>query len=59
MYRQHDTDGSGHIGFAEFEKLHSFLTNMQQSFLYFDRDRGGSLSEAEVHEAVRHAGENC
>lgn len=56
LCRQHDADGSGFISYPEFEELHGFLTNMQQSFLYFDRDRGGSLSQPEVYEALQHAG---
>lgn len=55
-HRLHDADATGCISFQEFERLHEFLTSMQQSFSYFDQDKGGSLSLDEVCRAVTHAG---
>eukprot|EP01023_Acetabularia_acetabulum_P025367 TRINITY_DN2428_c1_g1_i1.p2 TRINITY_DN2428_c1_g1~~TRINITY_DN2428_c1_g1_i1.p2 ORF type:complete len:169 (+),score=12.78 TRINITY_DN2428_c1_g1_i1:178-684(+) len=55
MIRIHDRDNNGTISFAEFERLHQFLINMQNSFRYFDRDNSGELSLAEVHQALLHA----
>jgi len=40
----------------EFAKLHSFLTSVQQSFTYFDRDRSNTLEINEVLQALKHAG---
>jgi Ca2+-binding EF-hand superfamily protein len=56
--RIHDRDGSGTITFDEFERLHDFLTNVQTSFEYFDRDHNGTLSYEEIHLALSHAGYN-
>lgn len=42
----------------EFAKLHSFLTSVQSSFFYFDRDGGKTLDLNEVLQALRHAGEH-
>ncbi|GMH32464.1 hypothetical protein BSKO_00298 [Bryopsis sp. KO-2023] len=58
MIRLHDADHTGTISYTEFEQLHAFLMNMQQSFQYFDQDRGGSLSRDEVFRAISHAGFN-
>ncbi|PRW44941.1 Coiled-coil domain-containing 40 isoform C [Chlorella sorokiniana] len=56
MMRLHDRDGSGHISFEEFEKLHIWLSNISQSFRHFDADRGGTLDKGEAGKAVAHAG---
>lgn len=56
IIRVHDTSGSGTITFAEFGRLHEFLTNVQQSFEFFDKDCTGSLSFEEVSNALQHAG---
>ncbi|CAD7704399.1 unnamed protein product [Ostreobium quekettii] len=56
MIRVHDQNRSGAIDFAEFKNLHEFLVSMQNSFNYFDRDRGGTLSPDEIYQAVSHAG---
>jgi hypothetical protein len=41
----------------EFAKLHSFLTSVQSSFFYFDKDRSRTLELSEVLQALKHAGE--
>ena len=56
MIRVHDTNGRGEIDLEEFRKLHNFLVDMQNSFTYFDRDRGGTLTPDELYQAVTHAG---
>lgn len=56
MIRLHDRDQTGSISFAEFESLHLFLTNMRQSFQFFDADRSGQLDLNEIHQAVTRAG---
>jgi len=58
MIRVHDTSGRGEIDFEEFRKLHNFLVNMQNSFTFFDKDRGGTLTPDELFQAVAHAGFN-
>jgi len=40
----------------EFAKLHSFLTSVQSSFIYFDQDRSRTLEFNEVLQALKHAG---
>ena len=57
IIRIHDRDGSGSITLDEFEKLHDFLSNIQTSFEYFDKDRNGTLSYDEIHMALTHAGD--
>lgn len=56
MIKIHDVDSTGCISFQEFERLHDFLTTMQQTFSYFDQDKGGSLSLDEIYRAMTHAG---
>lgn len=56
IIRIHDRRNSGTISFEEFAKLHEFLTNVQQSFEYFDQDRSNSLSYDEIYNALTHAG---
>jgi hypothetical protein len=51
-----DTGGARKLSFAEFERLHAFLLNVQRSFAQFDADRSGSLSTAEVTSALGQAG---
>eukprot|EP01024_Parvocaulis_polyphysoides_P012778 TRINITY_DN1475_c0_g1_i1.p1 TRINITY_DN1475_c0_g1~~TRINITY_DN1475_c0_g1_i1.p1 ORF type:complete len:197 (-),score=5.42 TRINITY_DN1475_c0_g1_i1:371-877(-) len=58
MIRIHDRDAGGTISFEEFVKLHTFLITMQNSFQFFDADRSGELSLAEVHQALLQAGFN-
>lgn len=57
LHRVHDRNNSGTIDFTEFRRLHEFLVDMQNSFNYFDRDRGGTLTPDEVYSAVVNAGE--
>jgi Ca2+-binding EF-hand superfamily protein len=56
IIRIHDKTGSGTITFEEFGKLHEFLTNVQQSFEFFDKDRSNSLNYEEISNALQHAG---
>ncbi|KAI8476982.1 MAG: EF-hand [Monoraphidium minutum] len=56
IIRIHDKSNSGVITFPEFAKLHEFLTNVQQSFDFFDQDRTNSLSLEEISNALSHAG---
>jgi len=56
MVRVHDTSGAGEINLEEFRRLHHFLVTMQNSFNYFDKDRGGTLTPDEIYQAVSHAG---
>eukprot|EP00878_Enallax_costatus_P011154 GHUV01011648.1.p1 GENE.GHUV01011648.1~~GHUV01011648.1.p1 ORF type:complete len:111 (+),score=35.27 GHUV01011648.1:306-638(+) len=56
IIRIHDKTGSGTITFDEFGKLHEFLTNVQQSFEFFDKDRSNSLNYEEISNALQHAG---
>lgn len=56
MIRIHDSDRSGTINFAEFQRLHVFLTNMQKSYQHFDNDHNGELDEREIQQALQHAG---
>jgi len=46
-----------HTHVQEFAKLHSFLTSVQSSFFYFDKDRSRTLELSEVLQALKHAGE--
>lgn len=56
IIRIHDKSGSSTITFDEFGRLHEFLTNVQQSFEFFDRDRSNSLNYEEIRSALQHAG---
>lgn len=56
IIRIHDRANSGAIGFDEFVKLHVFLSQVQQSFEYFDADRSNSLDYDEISSALAHAG---
>lgn len=56
MIRVHDSNGRGEIDLEEFRRLHNFLVNMQNSFNFFDKDRGGTLTPDELFQAVVHAG---
>lgn len=56
MIRVHDPTGRGEIDLQEFQQLHHFLVSMQNSFTYFDRDRGGTLTPDELYQAIIHAG---
>lgn len=54
--RAFDRNSNGTIDFHEFQGLHAFLINMQNSFTHFDMDRSGKLTVEEVQRAVEHAG---
>eukprot|EP00775_Hariotina_reticulata_P010919 gene10918-11074_t len=56
IIRIHDKTGSGSISFEEFGQLHEFLTNVQQSFEFFDKDRSNTLNYDEISCALQHAG---
>jgi Ca2+-binding EF-hand superfamily protein len=56
IIRIHDRTGKGAIAFPDFSRLHEFLTNVQHSFEYFDKDKSGSLSYDEIFAALQHAG---
>jgi len=56
MIRAFDTDNSRTLGYDEFQRLHFFLVNVQNSFQTFDRDRSGKLTPDEVLQALRQAG---
>ncbi|GAB4818300.1 hypothetical protein N2152v2_005346 [Parachlorella kessleri] len=52
----HDRDGSGTIGFDEFQALHQWIVNTQNAFMMYDRDRSGYLSGDEVFQGLTYAG---
>ncbi|KIZ05567.1 Sorcin [Monoraphidium neglectum] len=56
MVRAFDQNATRTLNFEEFQRLHFFLVNVQQSFRSFDRDNNGSLSQDEVMNALRQAG---
>ncbi|GBF97054.1 hypothetical protein Rsub_09527 [Raphidocelis subcapitata] len=56
MVRAFDTNGTRTLAFDEFQRLHNFLVNVQQSFHTFDKDRSGRLSTDEVNSALKQAG---
>eukprot|EP00879_Flechtneria_rotunda_P033938 GHRR01037853.1.p1 GENE.GHRR01037853.1~~GHRR01037853.1.p1 ORF type:complete len:129 (-),score=20.24 GHRR01037853.1:216-602(-) len=58
MVRAFDTSNARSLGYEEFQRLHIFLVNVQNSFQTFDRDRSGKLTPDEVTNALRQAGEH-
>eukprot|EP00879_Flechtneria_rotunda_P002386 GHRR01002582.1.p1 GENE.GHRR01002582.1~~GHRR01002582.1.p1 ORF type:complete len:169 (+),score=42.16 GHRR01002582.1:192-698(+) len=58
MVRAFDTSNARSLGYEEFQRLHIFLVNVQNSFQTFDRDRSGKLTPDEVTNALRQAGFN-
>jgi Ca2+-binding EF-hand superfamily protein len=56
IIRIHDRTSRGAISFPDFARLHDFLSNVQHSFEYFDKDKSGSLSYDEIFAALQHAG---
>ncbi|PNW85918.1 hypothetical protein CHLRE_03g200050v5 [Chlamydomonas reinhardtii] len=56
MIRAFDTRGRRRLSFPEFQRLHEFLVNIQNSFAYFDADRSRTLQTNEVQQALNHAG---
>ncbi|KAJ7582613.1 hypothetical protein C8J56DRAFT_955252 [Mycena floridula] len=51
-----DTDRSGTINFNEFAGLWKYISDWQNVFRHFDRDRSGSIEGAELAEALRSFG---
>eukprot|EP00884_Botryococcus_braunii_P016618 jgi/Botrbrau1/363/Bobra.110_2s0020.1 len=56
MIRVHDPDRSGTISYAEFERLHTFLTSQMQHFQDLDMNKDGQLSSTEVMRALGQTG---
>jgi Ca2+-binding EF-hand superfamily protein len=54
--RAFDTRGKQKLNLQEFTRLHTFLTSIQATFVYFDRDRSQTLQSSEVIAALKHAG---
>ncbi len=54
--RAFDTRGRRRLSLPEFQRLHEFLLNIQNSFSYFDADRNRTLQTNEVQQALQHAG---
>ncbi|KAF4614904.1 hypothetical protein D9613_002917 [Agrocybe pediades] len=53
-----DTDRSGTINFTEFAGLWKYISDWQNVFRHFDRDRSGSIEGRELAEALRSFGYN-
>ncbi|KDQ60652.1 hypothetical protein JAAARDRAFT_55382 [Jaapia argillacea MUCL 33604] len=53
-----DTDRSGSIGFNEFSGLWKYISDWQNVFKHFDKDRSGSIDGYELAEALRSFGYN-
>ncbi|KAI0928818.1 hypothetical protein AcW1_005948 [Taiwanofungus camphoratus] len=53
-----DTDRSGTIGFSEFSGLWKYISDWQDVFRHFDKDRSGSIDGYELAEALRSFGYN-
>ncbi|KAF7789542.1 hypothetical protein EIP86_000488 [Pleurotus ostreatoroseus] len=53
-----DTDRSGTIGFSEFAGLWKYISDWQNVFRHFDRDRSGSIDGHELADALRNFGYN-
>jgi len=53
-----DTDRNGSIGFQEFSGLWKYISDWQNVFRHFDRDRSGSIEGNELAEALRSFGYN-
>jgi Ca2+-binding EF-hand superfamily protein len=51
-----DTDRSGTINFTEFAGLWKYISDWQNVFRHFDRDRSGSIEGRELSEALRSFG---
>jgi Ca2+-binding EF-hand superfamily protein len=56
-HRAFDAQGRRSLDFTAFQHLHYFLVNVQNSFTTFDRDRSGRLSQDELLNALKQAGE--
>jgi len=53
-----DTDRSGTINFTEFAGLWKYISDWQNVFRHFDRDRSGSIDGREMSDALRSFGYN-
>ncbi|KAH6918733.1 apoptosis-linked protein [Coprinopsis sp. MPI-PUGE-AT-0042] len=53
-----DSDRSGTINFTEFSGLWKYISDWQNVFRHFDRDRSGSIEGHELSEALRSFGYN-
>ncbi|KAF8969911.1 hypothetical protein BDZ97DRAFT_171562 [Flammula alnicola] len=53
-----DTDRSGTISFTEFAGLWKYISDWQNVFRHFDRDRSGSIEGRELSEALKSFGYN-
>ncbi|EJD44073.1 EF-hand [Auricularia subglabra TFB-10046 SS5] len=51
-----DTDRSGTIGFNEFAGLWKYISDWQNVFRHFDRDRSGSIDNGELQSALKSFG---
>ncbi|KIM49272.1 hypothetical protein M413DRAFT_438450 [Hebeloma cylindrosporum] len=51
-----DTDRSGTINFTEFAGLWKYISDWQNVFRHFDRDRSGSIEGRELSEALKSFG---
>jgi len=58
MIRAFDSNNTRKLDFGEFQRLHYFLVNVQNSFHTFDQDRSGTLAPNEITNALRQAGFN-
>jgi hypothetical protein len=54
--RAFDSNNTRKLDFGEFQRLHYFLVNVQNSFSTFDQDRSGTLAPNEIMNALRQAG---
>ncbi|KAF9001907.1 hypothetical protein BDQ17DRAFT_1357698 [Cyathus striatus] len=53
-----DTDHNGTISFTEFAGLWKYISDWQNVFRHFDRDRSGSIDGAELAQALQSFGYN-
>ncbi|GAA5899497.1 Pef1p [Sporobolomyces salmoneus] len=58
LMRLFDVDGSGTIGFGEFQGLWNYIKEWQNVFRQFDRDRSGTIEPAELANALSTFGYN-
>ncbi|GAA6010158.1 hypothetical protein JCM11491_005368 [Sporobolomyces phaffii] len=58
LLRIFDVDGSGTIGFSEFQGLWNYIKEWQSVFRQFDRDRSGTIEPQELANALSTFGYN-
>lgn len=56
MIAMMDVDGSGKLGFPEFQTLLNDIAKWRAVFKLYDRDHSGQLSSFELREALNSAG---